>query len=241
MSFDSNFKKPYVEPRLDQCEMVRVTMLTDGGDVDVQCLDPAVGTVPESGHVRVCAACADEMRDGSWLVEPYVAPYVDVAIVGQPAGAAGVALAERAAPPASPLVHLCAVLDGAGVTFACGASSRAHRSGDVAPGTFVCDDGSRCTLGRGDDSRLVDCPGCRAVRFDRPACECGGCDWYPGVPESADELFVVRRLADGSPDLHALDAVACRVTGANQAGHRRNMLERSSGRSYGIYQLTRFA
>lgn len=74
-----------------------------------------------------------------------------------------------------------------------------------------------------------------------PACECGGCDWYPGVPESADELFVVRRLADGSPDLHALDAVACRVTGANQAGHRRNMLERSSGRSYGIYQLTRFA
>lgn len=65
MSFESNRGKPYVYALLDQCQMVEVR------DADTPCLEPAVGTVPESSDVRVCAECADRMRGGGFAVILY--------------------------------------------------------------------------------------------------------------------------------------------------------------------------
>lgn len=64
MSFKSNAGKPFVEPTTDQCEMV-----DSGGRIDVQCLEPYVGVVPECDSVRVCSACAVQMEREDFVVD----------------------------------------------------------------------------------------------------------------------------------------------------------------------------
>jgi len=70
MSFKNNVGKKAVEPTAAQCEMVDVHHPDCGCEsckmmLDVQCLEPCVGVVPESGNTRVCGACAAQQeREG---------------------------------------------------------------------------------------------------------------------------------------------------------------------------------
>lgn len=63
MSFKSNVGKPWVEPTAEQCEMSEThhpdcECASCKLHLDVQCLEPYVGTVPECDDIRVCSACA---------------------------------------------------------------------------------------------------------------------------------------------------------------------------------------
>ena len=71
MSFEGNYGKPHVEPRADQCEMLRPLHPDDPADLEPQCLEPSVGTVPESCDVRVCVSCALAMQGEGFLVTFY--------------------------------------------------------------------------------------------------------------------------------------------------------------------------
>lgn len=77
MSFRENIGKPNADPGPDQCEMIDAhhpdcTCRSCRMMVDVQCLEPAVGTVPENGNVRVCASCAKETeRENDFKVRYY--------------------------------------------------------------------------------------------------------------------------------------------------------------------------
>lgn len=73
MSFKSNIGKPTVEPTEEQCEMINVhhpdcNCASCKMMVDVQCLEPAVGVVPESGNTRVCGACAIQQEREDFTV-----------------------------------------------------------------------------------------------------------------------------------------------------------------------------
>lgn len=70
MSLESEFN-PHVEPSVGQCEMIQVRQMSEGGYIDVQCLEPSVGTVPESCATRVCASCADSMKLEGFAVTYY--------------------------------------------------------------------------------------------------------------------------------------------------------------------------
>jgi len=73
MSFKSNIGKPHVAPTATQCEMVEVSSPEpDYGTLhlETQCLEPAVGYVPEC-QTRVCAICAKVMTAEEWDVEYY--------------------------------------------------------------------------------------------------------------------------------------------------------------------------
>lgn len=62
MSFTSNVGKPAQTTFPAQCEMVV------DHHVDVRCLKPCIGTVPEAGGTRVCGACAVQMEKESFVV-----------------------------------------------------------------------------------------------------------------------------------------------------------------------------
>lgn len=78
MSFQSNIGKPHAEPSAAQCEMVDVhhpdcECASCKMHTDVQCLEPAVGTVADGGGYRVCADCAKQMEREDFTVS-YVVP-----------------------------------------------------------------------------------------------------------------------------------------------------------------------
>lgn len=73
MSFKSNIGKQAVDVGNGQCEMVNVhhpdcTCSSCKMSVDVQCLEPFVGTVPDNTDIRVCGACAVQMEREDFIV-----------------------------------------------------------------------------------------------------------------------------------------------------------------------------
>lgn len=79
MSFKDNIGKPHVAPTATQCEMVEVDyeMIEVRSPessctlrFETQCLDPAVGYVPDC-QTRVCAICAKVMAAEEWDVTYY--------------------------------------------------------------------------------------------------------------------------------------------------------------------------
>lgn len=76
MSFASNIGKKWVEPTGDQCEMMDIhhpdcECPSCKMGTDTQCLEPAVGTVPEFGGIRVCAECAEKAEREEFEVIRY--------------------------------------------------------------------------------------------------------------------------------------------------------------------------
>jgi hypothetical protein len=74
VSFASNIGKKWINPTIDQCEMVDVhhpdcTCASCKMSLDVQCLEPCVGETPECGGVRVCGACAVQMEREEFAVK----------------------------------------------------------------------------------------------------------------------------------------------------------------------------
>lgn len=79
MSFTANLGRRRVEPTVTQCEMIEphysdCTCASCVMRTDVQCLDSAVGTVPNCAHIRVCADCAKAMEAEGFVVTYYDAP-----------------------------------------------------------------------------------------------------------------------------------------------------------------------
>jgi hypothetical protein len=74
MSFRSNIGKHSVTAGPDQCEMVDAhhpdcECTSCRTHLDVQCLEPYVGEVPECDGVRVCGACAVQMEREEFTVK----------------------------------------------------------------------------------------------------------------------------------------------------------------------------